>query len=108
METQFVKIVVFVPESHADKIRETLGNAGTGKIGNYSFCSFSVKGIGRFQPIGGARPAIGSVGKLEEVQEERIEVMCPRSQMEAALDAIRKAHPYEEPATDIYPIETIS
>ncbi|MBU4142636.1 YqfO family protein [Patescibacteria group bacterium] len=102
-----VKIVVFVPESHADKVREAMGKAGAGKIGNYTYCSFSSKGVGRFQPEKGAHPAIGEVGKLESVQEERIEVVCDRNLVKKVIAAIKKAHPYEEVALDIYPLEEI-
>lgn len=105
--SQNVKIVVFVPESHADAVREAIGKAGAGKIGNYTFCSFSSKGLGRFKPEEGARPAIGEVGKWESVQEERIEVVCERSLMENVVAAIKGAHPYEEVALDIYPLEEL-
>lgn len=97
------KIVVTTPAGEAaDKVREAIGQAGGGKIGNYSFCSFSTKGIGRFKPEDGAHPAIGEVGKLEEVEEERIEVNCDDALADAVVAAIRAAHPYEEPAIDIY------
>ena len=102
-----VKIVVFVPESHADTVRESIGNAGAGKIGNYTFCTFSSKGIGRFKPEQGAHPAIGEVGKLESVQEERIEFVCDRDIANDVIAAIKKVHPYEEVALDIYPLEEI-
>jgi len=100
-----VKIVVFVPESHADQIREAIGKAGAGKIGNYTHCSFSSKGVGRFKPEAGAHPNIGEVGKLESVQEERIEFVCDRNLVEGVVLAIKRAHPYEEVALDIYPLE---
>ena len=100
-----VKIVVFVPESHADIVREAVGEAGAGKIGNYTHCSFSSKGIGRFTPEQGANPAIGEIGKLEPVQEERIEFVCDRNLIKGVLSAIKKVHPYEEVALDIYPLE---
>ncbi len=105
--TKNVKIVVFVPESHTDVVREALGKAGAGKIGNYSFCSFSSKGIGRFKPEQGASPHIGEVGKFEEVAEERIETICPREILDEVIDAIKKVHPYDEIALDIYPLEEI-
>lgn len=101
------KIVIYVPESHADAVRAALGNAGAGRIGNYSHCTFSVKGIGRFKPEQGAAPAIGAVGKLEAVPEERIETVCREDRLAAAIQAIRRAHPYEEPALDVYPIEVV-
>ena len=99
--------MVFVPESHADTVREAMGIAGAGKIGNYSFCSFSSKGIGRFKPGKGANPAIGKIGELELVEEERIEVICKRDNLKEIIAAIKKVHPYEEVALDVYPIEEI-
>ena len=63
------KIVVYVPEDHADAVREAMGKAGGGQIGKYTFCTFTSKGIGRFKPGEGANPTIGEVGKLEAVEE---------------------------------------
>ena len=105
MEFEAVKLVVFVPETHAEKVRQAMANAGAGQVGHYSHCSFSVKGIGRFLPLPGANPAIGKVGNLEEVVEERIETVCYKKDLEKILKAIKKVHPYEEVAYDIYPIE---
>lgn len=107
MENKIVKIVVFVPEADADKVREAMGEAGAGKIGNYTFCSFSSKGIGRFKPEGGANPHIGEIGKLELVSEERIEAVCDRKNLRDVIGAIKKVHPYEEVALDVYPLEEI-
>jgi len=99
-----VKIVVFVPQSHADIVRQAIGEAGGGVIGNYSHCSYSISGIGRYKPLAGAHPAIGKVGKFEEVREERIEFICERSKARKVISAIRKVHPYEEVVVDIYPL----
>ena len=99
-----VKIVVTVPESHADLVRNAIGNAGGGQIGNYSHCSFSVKGEGRFKPEKGANPFLGEEGALESVVEERIEVSCSIAKVSEVVRSIRKAHPYEEPVIDIYPL----
>lgn len=101
------KIVVTVPESEADKLREAIGNSGGGKVGNYTHCSFSVKGTGRFLPVDGANPAIGQVGKLEEVAEERIEITCNSESVKSVVAAIRATHSYEEPAIDIYKLEEV-
>ncbi len=101
---ELVKIVVTVPEKDADKVREAIGRAGGGKIGNYTHCSFSVKGMGRFKPEQGANPSIGEIGELEEVIEERIEITCEREQAQDVIKSIRGVHPYEEPAIDIYPL----
>lgn len=105
--SQFVKIVVTVPETHADAVREAIGNAGGGRVGNYSHCSFSSKGIGRFLPIEGANPAIGVVGTPEQVPEERIEVTCERGLLSTVVAAIKSVHPYEEIALDVYSLEAI-
>jgi len=107
MKSKIVKIVVFVPETHTDIVRDVIGKAGAGKIGNYTYCSFSSKGIGRFKPEQGANPHIGSVGKPEEVSEERIETVCSREKLQAIIKAIKEVHPYEEVALDVYPLENI-
>jgi len=101
------KLVVYVPEDHADKLREAMGDAGAGRIGNYSHCTFTLKGIGRSKPEAGANPAIGEVGKLVEIPENRIETVCTADVLQDVLKAIRDVHPYEEPATDVYPIELV-
>lgn len=106
MEKRY-KLVVYVPESHADQLREAIGKAGAGKIGNYTHCTFTLKGTGRFKPEEGANPTKGEVGKLEEVAEDRIETVCTGDVLKAVLQAIRDVHPYEEPATDVYPIELV-
>lgn len=103
-KTELVKLVVYVPETHADIVREAMGKAGAGVIGNYQFCSFSVKGVGRYLPVAGAKPAIGKVGKLEEVVEERIETTCERKDLKKIITAVKKVHPYEEVAYDVYPL----
>jgi len=101
------KIVVFAPESHADEVRKAMGDAGAGRIGAYSYCTFSTKGVGRFRPGAGARPAIGEVGRDEAVAEERIETVCAAERLQATLAAIRSSHPYEEPAIDVYPLADV-
>jgi hypothetical protein len=100
--SKFVKVVVFVPSSHADKLRKVFAESGCGHIGAYDSCSFSTKGVGRFRPLKGANPSVGKIGKLEKVAEERIETICPASKLKSVLAAIKKAHPYEEPAVDVY------
>lgn len=103
--TKRYKIVIYVPESHSSVLREAIGNAGAGEIGNYSHCSFTIKRTGRFKPLKGAKPTIGEVGTLEEVTEDRIETICEADKLQAVLAAIKSVHPYEEPATDVYQIE---
>jgi len=96
------KISVTLPEDKADELRQVIGDAVGGKVGNYTHCNFSVKGVGRFLPVAGANPAIGQVGELEEVIEERIEITCDQTHLKAVVEAIKQHHPYEEPAIDIY------
>ncbi len=98
----FVSIVVFVPENHADKVRKVMGNEGAGNVGNYSHCSFSSKGVGRFLPLEGAKPTVGKVGKPEEVVEERIEMICEKSKLKKVILEMKKIHPYEKCAFYIY------
>jgi len=82
-----------------------MGKAGAGKIGNYSYASFSSKGTARFKPEEGARPNIGEIGRLESVAEEKIEVICGRDKLADVIKAIKSVHPYEEVALDIFALE---
>jgi hypothetical protein len=99
-----VKIVTFVPVENADQVRQALGGAGAGRIGEYSFCSYSVLGKGRFTPSEHANPHIGEKNVPEVVEEERIEVVCFRDNAKNVIAAMKSAHPYEEVAFDIYPL----
>ncbi|MDD5749504.1 MAG: hypothetical protein PHO91_01830 [Patescibacteria group bacterium] len=107
MPAKKYKIVVFVPIDSADLVRQAIAQAGAGQIGNYSHASFSSRGIGRFKPLDGANPTIGQVRKIAEVEEERIEVICPQEVAEQVIQAMKKAHPYEEVAYDVYKLENI-
>jgi len=101
--SEFVKIRVTVPEEYAAKVREMLGKLGAGQQGQYDFCSFSCKGMGRFRPRSGANPAIGKIDVLEEVNEEIVEVICHQTLVREVITGLKKVHPYEEPAIDILP-----
>jgi dinuclear metal center YbgI/SA1388 family protein len=99
------KLVVFVPEDHADKVRQAIGDAGAGFIGNYSHCTFNSNGTGTFMPNEQANPFIGQSGNLEFVNEVRIETIFPSSIQKRVISSMLKSHPYEEVAYDIYPLE---
>ncbi len=98
------KFVVFVPASARDSIAKAMFDAGAGRIGNYSGCSFRVSGTGSFFGEDGAVPVVGKKGQMEEVSEERLEMICPKKDLIKVINAMRSAHPYEEPAFDIFPL----
>ena len=95
------KLTVYVPGADADRLRGVLAEAGAGRIGDYDHASFSTPGEGRFRPLEGASPAIGTVGEIEVVDEVRVEVVLPRHRRTAVVRAMLAAHPYEEPAYDV-------
>lgn len=95
------KWVIFVPPDHAAGLCEAVFAAGAGQIGQYSCCSWSVTGTGQFLPQDGASPAVGSIGAVERLAEDRVEVIAPARLRAAVLAAMRAAHPYEEPAFDV-------
>jgi hypothetical protein len=99
-----IKLVVFVPVSHADIVRKALGEAGAGKIGNYDFCSFSSLGTGRFRGNEASNPTIGKAMEYTAVEEERIEVVVPREILPEVIEKMKSVHPYEEVTFDIYPL----
>ncbi|OBG64640.1 MULTISPECIES: Nif3-like dinuclear metal center hexameric protein [unclassified Mycobacterium] len=96
------KWVVYVPRENSEAVQAAMFEAGAGHIGDYSQCSWSITGIGQFLPHEGASPAIGSVGTVERVTEDRFEVVAPARIRAAVLTAMRAAHPYEEPAFDVF------
>lgn len=99
-----VKIFVTVPSKNIDDVRGAVCEAGAGIIGNYNYCTYSSKGIGTFIPNAEANPHIGERGKLEFVKEVKLEFVCDIKSVKNVLGALRKSHPYEEPAIDIVPL----
>lgn len=99
------KIAVFIPKDHLDPVMEAMADAGAGWIGNYSHCTFRLNGTGTFMPREGTDPFIGTAGKLEEVEEIRLETIVPADLQHRVIKAMIKAHPYEEVAYDVYPLE---
>ncbi len=101
-DEKFVKIVVYVPANAAGQVKEALFGAGAGQMGCYSRVSYETPGTGSFLPGEGARPAIGRAGQAENVEELRIECICPSGLSAGAVAEAKKAHPYEEPVIDVY------
>ena len=98
------KLVVFVPSEALDAVREALFAAGAGRIGAYERCSWYTEGTGTFLGGPGTNPAVGEAGEEERVPELRLETVFPEERQEEVVGALRRAHPYEEPAFDIYPL----
>ncbi|MEE9295939.1 MAG: Nif3-like dinuclear metal center hexameric protein [Phycisphaerae bacterium] len=101
------KVVVFVPEADVDTVAEAMFQAGAGCIGDYEKCSYRLAGTGTFRGTESTKPVIGEAGRYETVAEIRIESVTPQAQVPAVIEAIRRAHPYEEPAFDIYPLRPV-
>lgn len=100
-----MKLTVFVPVNDTRKLLDALGKAGAGNIGNYKNCSFQTEGIGRFEPIKEAKPFIGNLNELEEVKENRIEVVFPIHLQNEILNVMKQNHPYEEIAYYLHTLE---
>ena len=104
-KNELVKIVVYVPASHTEKVRNAMFNAGAGNIGAYSNCSFGAKGEGTFTANENAKPFVGEIGKLHIEDEVKIEMIATKNNLHEIKKAIVKNHPYEEVAFDIYNVE---
>lgn len=96
-----VKLSFFVPESHLEPVKEALFAAGAGRIGDYACCCWQTLGQGQFKPLPGSDPYLGEQGKLERVDEYKVEMVCEDSRAPAVVAALRQAHPYQEPAFDL-------
>lgn len=96
------KVITFVPTDDVNHVAEALYAAGAGAIGNYSHCGFQSFGTGTFKPLAGSNPAIGKRGQVEQVNEIKLETIVPSGKIAAVLAALRKSHPYETPAFDVF------
>jgi hypothetical protein len=99
-----VKLEIFVPQEHVSQVREALAQIGAGVIGNYDHCMAVTQVTGSFRPLEGANPFDGKVGKLSTVTEYKLEVNCRRELVKEAIQAVKNAHPYEEPLINIIPL----
>ena len=104
-ENSLVKLVTFVPNAQADRVREALFAAGCGSIGNYDSCSYNLKGEGTFRANEGTHPFCGTIGELHYEDEVRIETILPAYKKAEVVKTLLSVHPYEEPAFDLYPLQ---
>ncbi|RDB44135.1 NGG1p interacting factor NIF3 [Halomonas sp. DQ26W] len=100
------KLAFYVPVEDAEAVKEAVFATGAGRIGNYEACCFQTPGTGQFRPLDGANPHLGRIGELEHVEELKVELVCEDDLIGEAVDALRAAHPYEEPAFDVWKLET--
>lgn len=108
MTSRKFKVVVNVPVSHAETVRLAMGDAGGGCAGNYSHCSFSMRGMGRFKGNEFSAPHIGEAEKYSSAEEERVEVShIPQERLRAVIEAMEKVHPYEETAYEIVELHSL-
>jgi hypothetical protein len=96
-------VAVFAPESDREAVLSAAFGAGAGRIGDYVECSYTVEGFGTFRGLEGTNPTVGEAGRREVAREQRIEFVCPMGTLPRVLDAVRRAHSYEEPAIDVFP-----
>ena len=104
MASNRLMIVFGVPTAHLEPVLAAMAEAGAGVVGEYTHCSFTHEGWGRFKPSPAANPAVGEHGVVNQVAETRVETFCQRDQARAVVAAIRAAHPYEEPAMYLIPL----
>lgn len=105
MTISMYKVCFFVPVDYTEKVKEALFNAGAGKIGDYDQCSWQSLGQGQFRALKNSQPFIGDLNKLEVVDEFKVELVCSAQNIKAAIEALKTAHPYEEPAYEVYKLE---
>ncbi len=100
-------LVFYVPQTHLQQVKDAVFASGAGTLGNYSHCSWEIKGEGQFLPMNGADPVIGSVGNLEKVEEYRVEMVVQDELVSSVVQALKESHPYETPAYHLIPVVTV-
>ncbi|MDI5986161.1 YqfO family protein [Halomonas sp. M4R5S39] len=101
------KLAFYVPLEDAEAVKAAVFATGAGRIGDYEACCFQTAGTGQFRPLAGADPHIGRVGDLARVEELKVELVCDAALIREAVAALRATHPYEEPAFDVWKLETL-
>ena len=102
---RYRRIDVYVPETHAEAVKQAMFEAGAGRIGNYDCCCFQTVGRGQFRPLDGSSPYVGSAGQVEHVTEWKLEMIFPEEKLGEVIAALRRVHPYETPAFQHWRVE---
>ncbi len=102
------KLCFFVPESHLEIVKQALFAKGAGRFGQYDCCCWQTRGQGQFRPLEGSSPHLGNENELETLEEFKVEMICADECLKAVLIELLEVHPYEEPAYEAYPIQTLS
>jgi len=101
------KICIYVPENAVEKVKQAVFDAGAGRVGNYDCCCWQTEGSGQFRPLANSNPAIGSLNRINQVKELKVELVCADNFVKAAIQALKQSHPYEEPAYDVWKLEEL-
>lgn len=102
-----IQIVFYVPESHLEPVKQAMFDVGAGRVGDYEHCAWQTAGEGQFRPTEGAAPYLGSIGEVERVAEFKVEMVCEAQVLRRVIEALRSAHPYEEPAFSYWEINRL-
>lgn len=102
------KICFYVPTTHVEQVKTAIFESGAGRIGDYDSCCWQTLGQGQFRPLPGSQPFIGVQNEVEKVEEYKVELVCEDELIKAVLQALLTAHPYEEPAYDVWPLTDTS
>ncbi|HEY7772315.1 MAG TPA: NGG1p interacting factor NIF3 [Marinagarivorans sp.] len=103
-----LKLSVYVPATDIDSVKQALFDAGAGRIGNYDCCAWQTRGTGQFRPLAGSQPTLGQHGAIERVEEYLVEMVLTQAVLKPVLAALKRAHPYEEPAFGVYSMMDVS
>ncbi len=99
------QISFYVPKTHCEVVKQAMFDAGAGKLGTYDSCAWQTLGQGQFKPQEGSNPFLGKTGNIEVVDEYKVEMICNKANLKAAIDALKNSHPYEEPAYSVIKLE---
>lgn len=101
------QIVVYVPQTHLEPVKQALFSAGAGRVGDYDCCAWQTLGQGQFRPLQNSNPYLGEKGVIETVAEYRVELICANECLGPAIESMLRAHPYEEPAYSVWPLSFV-